>query len=148
MNIKLYRTEPVEIIFGPNDSQLNFNDYPMLRNAPIWGLELFTPGTIATSPLSGTTLMSVANLKNCFLTLYMTTVSNAWGQFINQHPVLNFNRTVNSAADPYIYDFTRMSGQIIQWQKSFIRILTPIGGSANASVYFQAWYADPVASNQ
>ncbi len=148
MNIKLYRTEPVEILFGPTDTQISFDDYAMLRNAPIWGMELFTANTIPVSPLSQKAILPLANMQNAFITIYETTVTNAWGQFINQHPVLNFNRTVNADADPYVYDFPRMAGQIIQWQKSFIRLTSAIGGGTTYSIYFQVWYSDPVASNQ
>lgn len=147
--IPLYRSEPIDLTVTPTGTQFNFQDFPQLRNAPIYGMDFYTPGTLTVSPLSGLALLPLANIKTAFMSIYMVTrpPGNSWGLYINQHPLINFNRTSNGT-DPFVYDFTQFSGQIIQWQKCFIRLTTAVGGGTSYACYFQVWYGDPVASNQ
>lgn len=143
----LYRSEPIELQITPTGTQFNFQDYPQLRNAPVWGIELYTTGTVTNSPLSGLPILPTASMKTAFISLYEVTYDKSWGLYVNQKPVINFNRT-NNTVDPFVFDYTRCVGQIVQWQKCFIRLTAAIGGSTTYAIYFEVQYGDPVASNQ
>lgn len=145
--IGLYRSEPIELQITPTGTQFNFTDFPQLRNAPVWGMELFTVDTVTTSPLSGLPILPTVQMQQAFISLYEVTYDKSWGLYVNQKPVINFNRTSNGA-DPFVYDYTRCVGQIVQWQKCFIRLNAAIGGSTTYAIYFEVQYGDPVASNQ
>ena len=63
--LRIERFEAVEINV-PTSSTLTrfyFPDLPNLRNAKITAIQVYTPGTITATPLTGSTPVTLADLK-------------------------------------------------------------------------------------
>ena len=152
-SVKLYRSEPIDVTVTPTATQFNFQDFPQLRNAPIMAMELFTADDMPYSPLSKNPILPTTgsgmagSMLTCYLSLYENVIqNNSWGLYIDQHPVISFHRMSNGT-DPFTYSQQTMAGRIIQWQKSFINLLAPVGGETTYAVYFLVYYADPVTAS-
>jgi hypothetical protein len=117
--MKVTRFESVEVPVSSGSTLTRFNlpDLPNLRNALIDRIVFYTPGTITATPLTGSTPVTVADMKKSFLTLYEGDL-----QLIYQIPILEFNNIVNSATDPYQNDPLDINGITISWTKSYISL--------------------------
>lgn len=119
----LSRYEAVEIPV-PTSSALTrffFPDLPNLRNARIRMIDAYTPGTITATPLTGSTPVTVADMKKTFITLYVGDL-----QIVYNMPLLTFNNFVNSAVDPYVNIPINVNGLTISWTKSFVTVPTAL----------------------
>jgi hypothetical protein len=117
--MKVTRFEAVEVPVSSGSTLTRFNlpDLPNLRNALIDRIVFYTPGTITATPLTGSTPVTVADMKKSFITLYEGDL-----QLIYQIPILEFNNIVNSATDPYQNDPLDINGITISWTKSYISL--------------------------
>ena len=115
----LNRYEAVEIPVSSGSSLTRwfFPDLPNLRNARIRMIDAYTPGTITATPLTGSTPVTVADMKKTFITLYVGDL-----QLVYNMPLLTFNNFVNSAVDPYVNIPINVNGLTISWTKSFISV--------------------------
>lgn len=115
----LNRFESVEIPVSSGSSLTRwfFPDLPNLRNAKIRMIDVYTPGTITATPLTGSTPVTIADMKKTTITLYVGDL-----QLVYNMPLLTFNNFVNSATDPYINVPVNVNGLTISWTKSFISV--------------------------
>jgi hypothetical protein len=117
--MKVVRFEAIEISV-PSGSVLTrfpFPDLPNLRNSKIDRIVFYTPGTISATPLTGSTPVTIADMKKSFVTLYEGDL-----QLLYSVPILEFNNIVNSATDPYQNDPLDIDGITISWTKSYISL--------------------------
>ena len=136
MSVKIRRYEAVEINV-PNGSTLTrfyFPDLPNLRNAQITTVEIYTAGSLSASPLTGSTLMTTADLKKSFLTLYQGDL-----QLVYNLPLIRMNAIVNSAADPYVFELPIVSNMVVSWVKSYVS-LPSAPATTNAVYAFGVYY--------
>ena len=133
--VKRFEAVEIPVATGSTLTRFYFPDLPNLRNARITAIQIYTPGTLTASPLTGSTLPTIADLKKSFLTLYEGDL-----QLLYNIPVLAFNNIVNSATDPYVNDPLDISGITISWTKSYINLptaLTTTGVAYSFGVYYQ-----------
>jgi hypothetical protein len=116
-----------------------FPDEPQLRFASMKALEVYTPGVVSNSPLSGNALLAIADMQKTFLVLYYEDV-----EAVNRIPVLALNRVASNSAtaNPYVFGLNLFDNKRIIWSKSYLT--TPSAyttiGSANFSVCFGVYY--------
>ena len=120
----LNRFESVEIPVNTGSSLTRwfFPDLPNLRNAKIRMIDVYTPGTITATPLTGSTPVTIADMKKTTITLYVGDL-----QLVYNMPLLTFNNFVNSAVDPYVNIPVNVNGLTVSWTKSFISVPTALG---------------------
>jgi hypothetical protein len=70
MRIKRFQVIEVPVPSGSTLTFFSIPDQPQLRNAKIQGIQVYTPTAITKTPLSGATPVTLADLKQSFLTLY------------------------------------------------------------------------------
>jgi hypothetical protein len=135
--LRIERFEAVEINV-PTSSTLTrfyFPDLPNLRNAKITAIQVYTPGTITATPLTGSTPVTLADLKKSFLTLYEGDL-----QLIYNVPMLNFNNMVTGATpDVYTFELPAINGITISWVKSYVVLPTALattGVAYSFGVYY------------
>jgi hypothetical protein len=135
--IRIERFEAVEIAV-PTSSTLTrfyFPDLPNLRNAKITAIQVYTAGTITATPLTGSTPVTVADLKKSFLTLYEGDL-----QLVYNVPMLNFNNMVTGATpDPYTFELPNINGITISWVKSYVNLPTALA-TTNVAYSFGVYY--------
>lgn len=135
--LRVERFEAVEIAVpsGSTLTRFYFPDLPNLRNAKITGIQVYTPGTITATPLTGSTPVTTADLKKSFLTLYEGDL-----QLIYNVPMLNFNNMVTGATpDPYTFELPAINGITISWVKSYVVLPTALvttGVAYSFGVYY------------
>jgi len=88
-----------------------------LSGALISAIQVYTPGTLSASPNTGSTLVTEADLKKSFITLYSGDL-----QLIYNAPLLAFSNIINSATNPYTNSLPDINNMIISWTKSFISL--------------------------
>jgi hypothetical protein len=132
-NIK--RAEYVELYIptGSTNQNLYFPDLPNLRQANIFGMEVYTSTTLGVSKLNYN-VQALAQVKNSLTTLYFE-----GGEFI-KIPTLSLYR---SDATNFYGDIPQLSGQTIVWAKSFITLTNSasISSYANASFVYNVYYS-------
>jgi hypothetical protein len=134
----LERFEAVEINV-PSGSLLTryyFNDLPNLRNAKITSVQIYTTDTISATPLTGSTPVTIADLKKSFLTLYEGDL-----QLIYNIPMLSFNNFAQNATTSaaYVFQLPQVDGITISWVKSYISLPTALattGVAYSFGVYY------------
>lgn len=143
--------QSVEIVLpaGTTSQKFNFPDLPYLRpdQARIKAIQVLTPGTITSGPVSGATLATVTVLKTASLTLYggirnpQNGVAIKQGnQIIQAVPVLIMNNIQNSATDPFNRNIFLLRGMEVDWTKSFIELTAAPGNVAAASITFVVYF--------
>jgi hypothetical protein len=134
MAITLKRFEAIEIPVpsGTTLTRFYFPDQPNLRNAKIQAIQVYTYNTLSATPLSGSNMVSAADMKKSFLTLYSGDL-----QLIYSAPLLSFNNESNGT-DPFVYEVPKVDNMIISWTKCYVSLPTaPTGGVAYAfGVYY------------
>ena len=68
--LKRFEAVEVNIPNGSTNTRFFFPDQPQLRSAMIQAIQLYTPGTLSATPNTGSTMVTEADLKKSFLTLY------------------------------------------------------------------------------
>ena len=112
-----YEAMEIPVATGSGLTRFYFADAPNLRNARIRMIDVYTPGTITNTPLTGSTPVTVADMKKTTITLYVGDL-----QLVYNMPLLTFNNFVNSAVDPYINVPININGLTISWTKSYINL--------------------------
>lgn len=116
-----------------------FPDEPQLRFASMKGLEVYTPGVVSNSPLSGNALLAIADMQKTFLVLYYNDK-----EAVNRIPILALNRVASNSGtgNPYVFGLNQFDNPRVIWSKSYL--VTPTAyttiSSANFSVVFGVHY--------
>ena len=132
----LKRFEAVEVAIptGSTNTRFFFPDLPQLRNAMIQAVQLYTPGTLSATPNTGSTMVTEADLKKSFLTLYSGDL-----QLIYNAPLLAFSNIINSATHPYTNSLPDIDNMVISWTKSYIS-LSSAAATTNVAYAFGVYY--------
>jgi hypothetical protein len=137
------RIETVELIVqtGYTAGQINFPDIPELRSdadkdAVIFAIQTYSIDSVPLS-FNGNTTASLAQLKNAFLTLYVT-----GSEAVFNVPLLKFLNIQNSGSSYYnAREYYECSPLRVDWTKSYIRFATPgTTGTAQYSFIFDFTY--------
>jgi len=115
----LNRFESVECLIpsGSTNTRYYLPNLPNLANAMIQNIQFYTPGTLSASPNSGSTMVTEADMKKSFITLYSGDL-----QLIYNAPLFAFSNIINSASNPYLNSLPDINNMIISWTKSFISL--------------------------
>ena len=140
MGFKAAKYELVELVCPASatpSTRYSFPDLPKLRYTALQAVESFTVGSILKAP-SGNGLVTVADMKLAYLTLYINERQDAY-----RIPVLSLNRMQNSATDPFVRGLFEFQGQKVTWDKSYIEFgTTPaLSSTLNLSFLFGVYYS-------
>ena len=116
----LNRYECIEVAIptGSTNTRFYFPDAPQLRNAMIQAVQVYTAGTLSATPNSGSTMVTEADMKKIFITLYSGDL-----QLIYNAPLLSFNNIISSATpNPYTNSLPQINDMVISWTKSYISL--------------------------
>jgi hypothetical protein len=134
----LERFEAVEIAVptGSTLTRFPFPDLSNLRNAKITSIQIYTTDTISATPLTGSTPVTIADLKKSFLTLYEGDL-----QLIYNIPMLSFNNFAQNATTSaaFVFELPNVDGITISWVKSYISLPTALattGVAYSFGVYY------------
>ena len=133
--LKIKRFEAVEIPV-PNGSTLTrfyFPDLPQLRDAKIESIQIYAAGTLAASPLNGSALPVLADLKKSFLTLYQGDL-----QVIYNIPLVALN-DISDGSTPYVFELPMINDISISWTKSYVSLPTALA-TTNVAYSFGIYY--------
>lgn len=113
------RFESVEVLIPASSTNTRYYlpNLPNLSGALISAIQVYTPGTLSASPNTGSTMVTEADLKKSFITLYSGDL-----QLIYNAPLLAFSNIINSATNPYTNSLPDINNMIISWTKSFISL--------------------------
>jgi hypothetical protein len=128
--INRFEAVEVNIPTGSTNTRFFFPDLPQLRNAMVQNIQLYTPGTLSATPNTGSTMVTEADLKKSFLTLYSGDL-----QLIYNAPLLAFNNIINSATNPYTNSLPDINNMVISWTKSYISLSTAPGTTGVAYAF-------------
>lgn len=132
--LKRYEAVEIPVAAGSTLTKFFFPDLPNLRNAKIRMIDCYTPGTITATPLTGSTPVTIADLRKTVITLYVGDL-----QLVYNMPILTFNNFVNSAVDPYVNVPINIDGMTISWTKSFVSVPTALA-TAGVAYSFGIFY--------
>ena len=134
---RVIRYEVIETLVptGSTSLQFNFPDQPQLRDARIVGMEIYAPGVMTLSPLSGTVPVALADLQKTSLTLMVGNL-----QQVDKMPVLALNRFTDAVPTPYIRDMQLFNDLVVSWTKSFFSVPTALGTTGRAYVIGVYYY--------
>ena len=145
LSFDAFQVAEISIPANTAQTKFPFPDQPYLRpaNAIIKAIEIYVPATITNSPVTGTALSTVAELKKTALTLYGGKYTDGnriaikeGNQVIQQIPTLRINSSSGAAGDSYNQNIFVLDSLSIDWTKSFIEYTTaPANGSAAAMVF-------------
>jgi hypothetical protein len=121
MRIKRYQAVEINVPSGSTLTFFSFVDQPQLRNAKIQGIQVYTPTAITKTPLSGATPVTLADLKQSFLTLYQGDL-----QIIYRLPLLAFNN-IQDLTSPHVWELPEMNDIDISWTKSSVTTAAALG---------------------
>ena len=121
------RIETVELIVnaGYTAGTINFEDIPELRSdadkdAVIFAIQTYSVDSVPNS-FNGNPLATLAQLKNSFLTLYIT-----GSEAVFNVPLLKFLNIQNSASTYYnAREYYECNPLRVDWTKSYIRFAVP-----------------------
>ena len=133
-NLSRFEAVEIPVATGSTLTKFFFPDLPNLRSARIRMIDAYTPGTITATPLTGSTPVTVADMKKTVITLYVGDL-----QLVYNMPLLTFNNFANSAVDPYINVPININGLIISWTKSFVSVPTALA-TAGVAYSFGIFY--------
>jgi hypothetical protein len=133
--LKIKRFEAVEIPVpsGSTLTRFYFPDLPQLRNAKIEAIQVYAAATLAYSPLTGSALPVLADLKKSFLTLYQGDL-----QLIYNIPLVNLN-AISDGSTPFIYELPQINDIDVSWTKSFVSLPSALA-TTNVAYSFGIFY--------
>jgi hypothetical protein len=114
MIVKRFQSVEINVPSSSTLTKFFFPDQPQLRGAKIQGIQVYTPTAITKTPLSGSTPVTLADLKQSYLTLYQGDL-----QIVLQLPVLNFNG-ISDLTSPFVFMLPEMNDIDISWTKSYV----------------------------
>ena len=134
--LKRFEAVEVNIPNGSTNTRFFFPDQPQLRSAMIQAIQLYTPGTLSATPNTGSTMVTEADLKKSYLTLYSGDL-----QLIYNAPLFAFSNIISSATpNPYNNSLPEIDNMVISWTKSYIS-LSSAAGTTNCSYAFGVYYS-------
>jgi hypothetical protein len=133
--LKRFESIEVNVPLNSTNTRFFFPDQPQLRSAMIQAIQLYTPGTLSATPNTGSTMVTEADLKKSFLTLYSGDL-----QLIYNAPLLAFSNIINSASNPYTNSLPDIDNMVISWTKSYIS-LSSAAANTNVSYAFGVYYS-------
>jgi hypothetical protein len=138
---KIYKTELVEIIIPANTTATKFQipDQPNLREVLLMGVETFSYEITPKSVLSGTKLLSTAQLQQ----VYLTFQDYNGVEFNKQSPAITYKTIGNTAGEFVERDFKKFTGQKTNYPKSYIQFPVTLGNTEDLSFLMQVSYYDP-----
>lgn len=147
MNNVFRKTQLVELVVvgvsgGNQQTNLQFTPQTYLQDKRITSIETFTATDQTKSP-SGNALVTGANMKLGFLTLYYMDPDNTavGGQFMQYRPLFAFHRLSNGT-DPFEQDLFEFGRYNIIWEKSFVTLTAALANTTNLSFIFDVGYTD------
>jgi len=133
MRVKRYQAVEISVPTGSTLTKFSFPDQPQLRNAKIQAIQVYTPTVVTATPLSGSTPVTLADLKKSTLTLYQGDL-----QIILNLPLLNFNG-ISDLASPFVFELPEMNDIDISWTKSYVNVSTALA-TTNVAYSFGIFY--------
>lgn len=149
-----YKAQSLELVVngasgGNTQGQFQFQPQPFLQGKNISSIEVYSANDVTVSPLQNA-LVTVAQLKSSFITLYMqyavsgqTGKLGTPGNWVQQMPLWNLHR-ISNGSDPYVRDLFQLYLPVITWEKSYITYTATggLGNTSNLSYLFNIGYAD------
>jgi len=133
MRVKRYQAVEITVPTGSTLTKFSFPDQPQLRNAKIQAIQVYTPTVITATPLSGSTPVTLADLKKSTLTLYQGDL-----QIVLNLPLLNFNG-ISDLTSPHVWQLPEMNDIDISWTKSYVNVSTALA-TTNVAYSFGIFY--------
>ena len=151
---QIVKSQLVEIPIAQNAtvSKWSFPTQDFLRQKYIVGIETFDVTDLPLAPISGNALITAANLKNAFLSLYEMNPEPVDAQGIDAQgqgfwndliPLITLHRIQNVTPDPFTRRLAFFTPRIIYWEKSNVQLANgaSLGNSGGAvSFIFQVYY--------
>lgn len=135
-NLRLFQCVEVPI---PNASTLTrffFQDQPQLRNAFIQGIQFYTPTVITGTPMTGSTAMTLADMKKASLVLYSGDL-----QVVLNIPILALNN-INDLTSPFVFEMPTIDNITISWVKSYVQFTSAVT-TTNVALAMGVYYTLP-----
>lgn len=133
INIKRFEAVEIPVPTSSTLTRFYFPDLPQLRDAKIQNLQVYTAAGLAASPLTGSALPVLADLKKSFLTLYQGDL-----QVIYNIPLVALNSLVDGAT-PYVFELPNINDISISWTKSYVSLPTALA-TTNVAYSFGIYY--------
>lgn len=133
MIVKRFQSVEINVPNGSTLTKFFFPDQPQLRGAKIQGIQVYTPTALTKTPLTGSTPVTLADLKQSSLTLYQGDL-----QIVLNLPVLNFN-AISDLTSPHSWQLPEMNDIDISWTKSYISTATALA-TTNTTYSFGIFY--------
>lgn len=150
--MKVIKSQLIEVVLpgiagGNNTTKIQFPDQPYLRNVQTLGIEVMSNNDMTLSP-SNRTPLTTAQLKTCYLTLYLNDPDNPQdvGEWIQNVPFAMLHRIQNAATDPFVRFPFEMAGQRIYWEKCYITLPVAFANVADISFLIQVYFKGKVRS--
>jgi hypothetical protein len=136
MTLERFEAVEISVPSGSTLTRFPFPDLSNLRNAKITSIQIYTTDTISATPLTGSTPVTIADLKKSFLTLYEGDL-----QLIYNIPMLSFNNFAQNATTSaaFVFELPNVDGITISWVKSYISLPTALattGVAYSFGVYY------------
>ena len=128
---------------GNQATKIQFPDQPYLRFKKIQGIETLSNNDMTLSPTNKTPL-STAQIKTCYLTLYLNDPANPAnvGEWIQNVPFTILHRIQNSANDPFVRSMFHLDNQVIYWEKCYITLPVAFANTNDVSFLLQVYFKD------
>lgn len=150
---RIVKHELIEVIVpaGSTATRFQLPDAQNLRNVQTWGVQVYYDQIVPQSIISGYPLINKAQFQQSFLTLQ----NYAGREFDKQSPLSKYQTIENNVAGVIGLDdarncsiqekdFKNLVGQKINFPKSWIDTVTPIGATLETPVVFliSIYYTD------
>lgn len=126
MIVKRFQSVEIPVASGSTLTKFFFPDQPQLRGAKIQGIQVYTPTALSKTPLTGSTPVTLVDLKQTSLTLYQGDL-----QIVLNLPVLNFNG-ISDLTSPFVFQLPDMNDIDIAWTKSYVSTATALATTSVA----------------
>ena len=133
VNIQRYEAVEISVPSGSTLTRFYFPDLPNLRNARITTVEVYDPATLGCSPLTGSTIATLTDIKKSFLVLYQGDL-----QLVYNIPLARLNQ-VNDGTSPYVFELPKVAHMVVSWVKSYVTMFTAMG-TTNVVFAFGVYY--------
>lgn len=133
MRLKMYQVIEIAVPSGSTLTRFFFQDQPQLRNAFIQGIQFYTPSVLTATPLTGSTPVTLADMRKSSLVLYSGDL-----QVVFNIPILNLNE-IDDSTSPFTWELPVIDNLTISWVKSYIQVPTALATTNVAytlGVYF------------
>jgi hypothetical protein len=133
MIVKRFQSVEINVPTSSTLTKFFFPDQPQLRGAKIQGIQVYTPTALTKTPLTGSTPVTLADLKQSSLTLYQGDL-----QIVLNLPLLNFNG-ISDLTSPFVFQLPEMNDIDISWTKSYVSTAAALA-TTNVAYSFGIFY--------